>query len=327
MKSIKVGSLFSGIGAYEKACKNIGLDIDVKFYCEIDSVKSKAYSILHNISENKNLKDVTNVDLDRLEDIDLLFYSPPCQSYSVAGNKLGINDIRGTLFYDALKVIQHKKPKCCIMENVDNLPNKFSNVFNDMLECLDNSGYYNFYKIINAKDFLPQNRSRVFLISIRKDFINLDYNFNFPTGSKNYNWFNYININEGRELTGRQSKMVNLVLNNNIQDCIKIKGDIDFNQSTIMLRQSGLRFQNNNHFPTLCAAMGKGGGNFPMMAYNNIIKGLSHRQCFKLMGFDYEDSDLLTKNGFSASSQYVMAGDSVVVPILEGIIKELKNIL
>ena len=326
MNKLRVGSLFSGIGAYEKGCNNLGIETDVKFYCELDKVKSKAYALLHNISEDKNLVDVTKINTELLEEIDILFYSPPCQSYSIAGKQKGIKDIRGTLFYDALKVIQVKKPKYCVMENVDNLPNKFTDVFNDMLNCLENEGYYTYYKIINAKDFLPQNRNRVFVISIRKDLVSEDYEFKFPTGKSDISWYDYINPLEGRELTGRQQRMVDFVKGNNVDDSIKIEGEPQFEQATIMLRQSGLRFQNNTYFPTLCAAMGKGGGNFPMMAYRGNVLGVTPRQCFKLMGFDYKDSDLLTDSKFSISSQYIMAGDSVVVPILEGIIKELIEI-
>ena len=326
MKKLKVGSLFSGIGAYEKACKNQRIETDIKFYCELDKVKSKAYALLHNVSEDKNLFDVTKIDADKLEDIDILFYSPPCQAYSKAGKQQGINDVRGTLFWDALKVIQAKKPKFCVMENVDNLPNKFTTEFNDMVSCLENEGYYTYWKIINAKDFLPQNRARVFVVSIRKDIVDENYSFKFPEGNDNTYWYDYINVLEGRELTGRQQRMVDFVKGNNVDDSIKIEGEPQFEQATIMLRQSGLRFQNNRYFPTLCAAMGKGGGNFPMMAYKGNVSGITSRQAFKLMGFDYEDSDLLTENKFSVSSQYLMAGDSVVVPILEGIIQELMNI-
>lgn len=321
-KKLKVGSLFSGIGAYEKAAKNLKLDIAVKFYCELDKTKSKAYSVLYNISEDKNLVDVTKINTNNLEDIDILFYSPPCQSYSVAGKQQGINDIRGTLFYDALKVIQAKQPNYCIMENVDNLPNKFTDVFEDMLKELDFVGYNNYWKIINAKDFLPQNRSRVFLVSIRKDIDT--YDFQFPIGNYEGDWSEFIDPYKTRELTGRQQRMIDYAMGNNItDDSIKLEGVPQFEHATIMLRQSGLRFQNNREFPTLCAAMGKGGGNFPMIAYNNHVGGITPRQAFKLMGFDYEDSDLLTKNGFSVSSQYLMAGDSVVVIILEGILKNL----
>lgn len=324
--TLKIGSLFSGIGAYEKALKNQDANIDVKFYCEIDKIKSKGYSILNNVSQDLNLVDVTKINVEELSDIDLLVYSPPCQSFSVAGKQKGINDIRGTLFYNALTVIQAKKPRCCVMENVDNLPNKFSDTFNDMLNCLDNAGYYTYWKIINAKDFLPQNRNRVFVVSIRKDIIEdigKDYNFNFPIGNDNTDWSDFINPYETRELTGRQQRMIDYVLGNNKNDNIKIEGNPQFEHSTIMLRQSGLRFQNNREFPTLCAAMGKGGGNFPMIAYKGHIGGITPRQAFKLMGFDYEDSDLLTNNKISVSNQYIMAGDSVCVYILEGIFKQL----
>lgn len=326
MNKLKVGSVFSGIGAYEKAGENLHIEMDIKFYCELDRTKSKAYSLLHKVSEDKDLIDVTKIETDKLEDIDIFFYSPPCQSYSKAGKQGGINDIRGTLFWDALKVIHSKKPKYCVMENVDNLPNRFTDVFKDMLKSLEDEGYYNYWKIINAKDFLPQNRERVFLVSIRKDLVGEDYEFNFPEGNDNTYWFDYINVLEGRELTGRQQRMVDFVRGNNTDDSIKIEGDPQFEQATIMLRQSGLRFQNNRYFPTLCAAMGKGGGNFPIMAYKGNVSGITSRQAFKLMGFDYEDSDLLTENKFSVSSQYFMAGDSVVVPILEGIIKEIMKI-
>ena len=133
MKKIRVLSLFSGIGAYEKALTNIGVDYELINYCEIDKVKSKAYSILHKVSECKNLWDVTNINSDKIDDFNLLVYSPPCQSFSIAGKKKGLNDIRGTLFYNALEIIKAKTPKYCVMENVDNLPNKFEDEFNEML--------------------------------------------------------------------------------------------------------------------------------------------------------------------------------------------------
>ena len=110
-KKLKIVSLFSGIGAYERALENIGINIELVNYCELDSTKSRAYALLHNVSEDLNLKDVTTIDTSIMQDFDMLVYSPPCQSYSIAGKQQGLNDIRGTLFYNALKVIQDKKPK------------------------------------------------------------------------------------------------------------------------------------------------------------------------------------------------------------------------
>lgn len=318
---MKIVSLFSGIGAYEKALKNQNIDIEVVNYCELDKVKSKAYSLLHNVPESKNLVDVTQIDTSKIEDFELLVYSPPCQSFSVAGRKEGLNDVRGTLFFSALKVIRDKKPKYCLMENVDNLPNKFTDEFNEMLRQLEIAGYNNYWKIINAKDFIPQNRSRVYIVSIRKD---ADIKgFVFPIGEDNRSWFDVINPYETRSLTNRQQRMIDFIKGINTDDDIKIEGVPQFENAVITLRQSGLRFQSNREYPTITAYYGKGGGNFTIMAYKNNIGGITPRNCFKLMGFDYEDSDLLTRNKFSVSSQYVMAGDSVCVPVLENIFKEL----
>ncbi len=314
---MKIMSLFSGIGAYEKALKNLGINIELVNYCELDKVKSKAYSLLHNVPENLNLFDVTTIDTSKIKDFDMLVYSPPCQAFSVAGKKQGLNDIRGTLFFSALKVIRDKQPKYCIMENVDNLPNKFTDEFNEMLKQLESVGYNNYWKIINAKDFIPQNRSRVFIVSIRKDIDTKG--FEFPVGNDTRNWFDIINPYDTRNLTNRQQRMIDFANGINDNDNIKIEGEPQFENAVITLRQSGLRFQSNREYPTITAYYGKGGGNFTIIAYKGNVGGITPRQCFKLMGFDYADSDLLTRNKFSVSSQYVMAGDSVCVPVLENI--------
>ena len=207
------------------------------------------------------------------------------------------------------------------MENVDNLPNKFKDEFNDMLATIEKEGYKNYWKIINAKNFIPQNRNRVYVVSIRDD-LNINH-FNFPIGNDKRNWWDVIDIKEHRKLTGRQQRMINYVKGINTEEKIKIEGVPQFNNAVITLRQSGLRFQSNREYPTITAHYGKGGGNFTIMAKDGEYGGITPRQCFKLMGFDYEDSDILTENKFSVSSQYIMAGDSVVVTVLEAIFKNL----
>lgn len=110
----------------------------------------------------------------------MFVYSPPCQAFSVAGKQKGLKDPRGKLFYDALPIIQTKKPKYALMENVKGLTNKgFNDLFEDMLNELNLAGYNNYWKVLNAKDYgIPQNRERVFVISIRKDID--DGSFKFP---------------------------------------------------------------------------------------------------------------------------------------------------
>lgn len=316
---LKLVSLFSGIGAYERALQNLGVEFETQHYCEILPNKSKAYSILHNVSEEKNLKDVTNIT-EQLEETDVLVYSPPCQSFSIAGKHKGTTDHRGTLFWHALEVIKQTKPKVAVMENVFTLPTKFKETFDTMLKDLSDAGYTNYYKIIDAKDFIPQHRERVYIVSIRND---ISTTFEFPTGSCTKNWWDILDMKDTREITKRQQRMLDYALGFNTVDEIKIEGKVSTDKAIIQLRQSGLRFSNSGVIPTLCAAMGKGGGNFPMIAIDGLCRGVSAKQAFMLMGFKREDAEKLEVSGISQSDLYVMAGDSVVVTVLEAIFSNI----
>lgn len=184
---MKLLSLFSGIGAFEKALDRLGVEYDLVNYCEIDRYVSKAYSLIHGVPENLNLGDITKVDADSLpKDIDLLTYGFPCQDISNAGLRRGFEHegktTRSGLFFDALRIIEAVKPRYAIAENVKNLTSdSFREEFTTVLDCLDKVGYDNYHAVLNAKDFgVPQNRERVFVVSIRRD-VNDDC-FGFPKG-------------------------------------------------------------------------------------------------------------------------------------------------
>ena len=182
---IKLLSLFSGIGAFEKALERKGVKYDLVGYCEIDKYAAKAYSLIHNVPESKNFVDVTKIDEKELpKDIDLITYGFPCQSLSVAGKLHGFEHngkkTRSGLFFDALRIIEEAQPKVAICENVKNLTGKrFQNEFKIVLDSLSEAGYNNYWKVLDAQDYgVPQHRERVFVVSIRKD---LDKgNFDFP---------------------------------------------------------------------------------------------------------------------------------------------------
>ena len=176
---LKYLSLFSGIGAFESALTNLGVNYEVVNYCEIDKYASKSYSAIHGVPETKNLWDITKVNVFNLpkpNEIDLVTYGFPCQDISLAGKQKGLfNDdgslTRSGLFFEALKVIEYCKPKVAIAENVRNLTSKkFATQFETVLKSLEDAGYNNYWKVLNAKDYgIPQNRERVFIVSIRKD--------------------------------------------------------------------------------------------------------------------------------------------------------------
>lgn len=184
---MNVLSLFSGIGAFEKALKNIKIDFNIINYCEIDKYASKAYSLIYDIDESKNLKDVTKVNTITLsKDIDMITYGFPCTDISIAGNQKGFKDennelTRSGLFFEALRIIEDIKPKFAICENVKNLTgNRFKKEFEIILSSLESAGYSNYWKVLNAKDFgTPQSRERIFIISIRND---IDKGYEFPNG-------------------------------------------------------------------------------------------------------------------------------------------------
>lgn len=185
---MKVLSLFSGIGAFEKALDNLGVPYELVAYCEIDKYASRSYSVIHDVPESMNLGDITKVDEKQLpKDIDLVTYGFPCQDISIAGNQKGLFNADGTqtrsgLFFEALRIIRETQPRVAIAENVKNLTGKkFADQFKTVLESLERAGYSNYWKVLNLKDFgIPQNRERVFIVSIRKEIDN--GTFAFPVG-------------------------------------------------------------------------------------------------------------------------------------------------
>lgn len=184
---MKVLSLFSGIGAFEKALDRLEVNYELVNYCEIDKYASKAYAMLHDCDESLNLGDITKIDTTALpNDIDLITYGFPCQDISLAGKQKGFEEdgerTRSGLFFEALRIIEDTKPRIAIAENVKNLVSKkFSKEFDIVLSSLEEAGYNNYWKILNAKDYgIPQNRERVFIVSIRKDIDN--GMFKFPEG-------------------------------------------------------------------------------------------------------------------------------------------------
>ena len=114
----------------------------------------------------------------------MITYGFPCQPFSTAGRQEGFNDSkgRGNLFFDALRIIKHCKPKIAIAENVKNLTSdKFKKEFNTVLNALDEAGYSSRWALLDGRDYsMPQHRERVLIVSIRKDIDNGIFEFPAP---------------------------------------------------------------------------------------------------------------------------------------------------
>lgn len=178
---IKLFSLFSGIGAFEKALERLKIKYELVGFSEIDKYAIKSYCAIHNISEDKNYGDISKIDENVLPDFDIMTWGFPCQDISIAGKMKGIKEgeTRSGLYYEGYRILKAKRPRISIIENVKNLTCKrFRNEFESILKDLSDLGYNNYWQVLNAKDYgIPQNRERVFIISIRKDIDNNKFVF------------------------------------------------------------------------------------------------------------------------------------------------------
>ena len=156
-------------------------------FCEFDKYATKSYCAIHNVDESLNLGDITKVDETKLTDFNMMTWGFPCTDISVAGKQKGFldedgNKTRSGMYYEGIRILRHKKPALSIIENVKNLTGKkFKKEFEMVLSDLDEAGYNSYYKVLNAKNYgIPQNRERVFIISIRKDLDNGQFKFPEP---------------------------------------------------------------------------------------------------------------------------------------------------
>ena len=167
---LKVLELFGGIGACSKAIERLGFDYEIADYVEIDKYAVKSFNAMHNT--NFEPQDITTWDKDI--EVDLIMHGSPCQDFSLAGLQAGGDEGSGTrssLMYETIRIVKKIKPKYVIWENVKNLlSKKHRHNFDSYLETMESLGYVNYYQVLNAKDYgIPQNRERVFTISIRND--------------------------------------------------------------------------------------------------------------------------------------------------------------
>ena len=169
MDKLRVFEAFSGYGSQSLALERLGIDHEVVAISEIDKYALQAYYALHN-KDIPNLGDISKLDVNDIPEHDLFTYSFPCQDISVAGKTKGIvkGETRSGLLYECERIIEAKRPKYLLLENVKNLVGKkFKTQFEEWLAYLENLGYTNYWKVLNAKDYgVPQNRERVFVVSI-----------------------------------------------------------------------------------------------------------------------------------------------------------------
>ena len=367
---IRILECFGGIGACSKALERLGIEFEIADYVELDKYAVKSFNAIHGTDFEP--QDISEWDKDI--EVDLIMHGSPCQDFSLAGNQAGGDEGSGTrssLMYETIRIVEKLKPKYVIWENVRNVISKrHIHNFDKYIMRLNELGYTSYYQILNSKDYgIPQNRERVFTISIKKD-INKD--FSFPqkkqlklklkdmledevdekyylsekmikyisaVGTANFkNPDCKINLDIARPLTTDQNKRAGttnyicdeLPDNYDLSILIKNKTKKGYLEAT---DGDGVYISNINAkrgtvqkgmIPTLKTSLDIGA--VVLKTINQIkklrIRKLTPKECWRLMGFDDEDFEKAEKVN-SNTQLYKQAGNSIVVNVLEAILKEL----
>lgn len=169
MTSFKIVELFAGIGGFRAGLEALGGECI--YSSEIDKFAKQSYTALYGGRDLHG--DITKIHESSVPDHDVLVAGTPCQSFSVAGKRLGFEDTRGTLFFDVARIAKEKQPKVVWIENVKGLVNHDKGrTLNVMIETLCEIGYTVDFTILNSKYFgVPQNRERIFIVAVRDDLV------------------------------------------------------------------------------------------------------------------------------------------------------------
>ena len=286
---MKFIDFFAGIGGFREGLEHNGHKC--VGWCEYDKFKQQAYRTVHNTEGEWFKDDITDVQPGELPEADLYVGGFPCQSFSIAGNRGGFEDTRGTLFFEFMRLAKERKPKYLLLENVKGLLNHDKgNTFSTILNTLAEFRYEWQYQVLNSKDFgVPQNRERVFIIGHLRGQSRPKV---FPI----------------REKTSRIKKDGRYILAHNIY------GGFNEKKARIFDKYS----------PTIRTP--KGGGHLPCVVDKEKgIRKITPLECFRLQGFPDDWYYKCKQVGMSDNQLYRVAGDSVTVNVVKEIGRRLHN--
>lgn len=288
-----------------------------------------AYMANYNITEDKWHEDIRFFDAHEFEgDLDIMVGGSPCQSFSNYGKKLGLEDVRGTLFYDYARVISESKPKIFIYENVENVTkNDSGKTWKVMFDVWQSLGYHIEWSILNAKDYNhPQLRSRLFLIGFRDDIYTKPYMFPAkmelthvsteylePTpvddiyylGKKGFEW-----------ITDPKKNLRRSRVNQDVIGCETA------NQQDNWIGDFRVEHPQPWHYNDDRIYIGQFDFNDGNGLVDAVGRKMTPRECMNLMGFDNTFNIVVND-----SIAYRHAGNSIVVPVLKALIQSLKEYL
>lgn len=360
---LKVFTAFSGYDSQCMALDRLGIPYDLVGWSEIDRFAIQAPDAVYPQWSGRNFGDISKIDWTDVPDFDLFTYRFPCTDISIAGKQDGLAEGGGTrssLLWECRKTIEVKRPRYLLMENVKNLVSKkFMPFFREWERYLAGLGYINFYKVMNAKDYgVPQNRERVFLVSILdedaafhfpepftlerrlKDVLETDIDERYYLKKGTLEFLLKHSMKRYRKGNGIESRLLyedsevghtvttyasTAVTDNMIAEPVIMQKCRGFNKGGIHKvcpAVTSNSFEYNNMVIEISNIRQAG----PIVLLNGLayrIRKLTPRENFRLMDVSEDNIDRIQKSGISNSQQYKMAGNSIVVACLYYIFRNL----
>jgi DNA (cytosine-5)-methyltransferase 1 len=314
--TFKFIDLFAGIGGFRLALQNIGGKC--VYTSEWNNSAKKTYR--ENFGEIP-FGDITKESTKNYipDEFDVLCAGFPCQAFSIAGNRKGFADTRGTLFFDVEEIIEKHRPKVVFLENVKNLvSHDKGNTFKTIIEILElKLGYKTYSSVLNSMTHanIPQNRERIFIVAFDPEKVENHSKFKFPEEIELTK-----NIHDILE-KGKQEEKYYYPKDHKYYP--ELEKTMTSRDTVYQWRRVYVRENKSNVCPTLTANMGTGGHNVPLIKDNFGIRKLTPRECFSFQG--YPKNYILPK--LANSKLYMQAGNSVTTTLIERIANEIMKVL
>ena len=313
---IRAASFFAGVGGIDLGFEMAG--IKTVYANEIDPYAAKTYA-LNFPSVDLDQRDIRVILPEEIPPFDILLAGFPCQAFSIAGHRQGFLDEkgRGNLFFELVRIMKVKKPRVAFFENVKNLVHHdHGNTFKVICSELEKLGYLISCKVMNAKEYgnIPQNRERIYIVAFR-DLVDYFY-FSMPSPTPRTKTVrDIIDFSTPQDLCFYYTPV-------NCSFYSALEKDIKRHDTVYQWRRSYVRENKSNVVPTLTAIMGSGGHNIPLIFTDDgRVRKLTPRECFNAQGFP--ETFLLPPQ--TCCHLYKQAGNSVVVPVVARIAKNIAN--
>jgi len=307
---MKVGGLFAGIGGIELGFKQAGFDIS--WANEIDKNACITYRANHKHTLFE--KDLNDLKTSEVEKIDILTGGFPCQAFSIAGYQKGFRDDRGNVFFRILDFIDDLDPSVVFLENVKNLigHDKGKTFKRILYELEDVRGYIVKHEVLNSSEYggVPQNRERIYIVAFKNK--EQAEKFTFPKPKKL--------LKKVTDLF--DTEVDEKFYYTNSRYYTQLKDEMKNKDTVYQWRRVYVRENKSKLCPTLTANMGTGGHNVPLIIDDKDIRKLTPRECARFQG--YSELFVFPKE-LANSSLYKQVGNSVTVPVIKAIAKEIKK--